>query len=126
METLYHKRALLNPFGHGRFAWMLFSHKVCRWLVPWTAVAGLAGLLILATQSAGVALIAAATLAGLAVAVVAWAVSDRVRLPAPLQLASFVVFGNLAALHASLRALHGKQDATWEPTRREPAKVVAP
>ena len=22
---------------HGRFAWMLWSHKVCRWLMPWAA-----------------------------------------------------------------------------------------
>src|SRR5207245_7881979 len=34
LATLTHKRALLNPLRYGVFAWMLFSHKVCRWLVP--------------------------------------------------------------------------------------------
>ncbi|PYO43843.1 MAG: glycosyltransferase family 2 protein, partial [Gemmatimonadetes bacterium] len=31
LATLTHKRALLNPLRYGVFAWMLFSHKVCRW-----------------------------------------------------------------------------------------------
>ena len=35
METLFFKRPLLNPFRYPLFAWMLFSHKVCRWLAPW-------------------------------------------------------------------------------------------
>ena len=34
LETLFYKRQLLNPFRYGWFAWMLFSHKLCRWLVP--------------------------------------------------------------------------------------------
>jgi cellulose synthase/poly-beta-1,6-N-acetylglucosamine synthase-like glycosyltransferase len=123
METLLHKRALLNPFRYPLFAWKLFSHKVCRWLFPWTALAGLVGLLLLATRFQSLALIAALALVFLAVTVVAWSLSDRLHLPAPLQLAVFSVFANLAVLHASLRALHGNQDATWEPTRREVIRV---
>src|SRR2546426_11098991 len=38
LRTLWHKRSLLNPRRHGLFAWMLWSHKVCRWLVPWMAL----------------------------------------------------------------------------------------
>ncbi|MFO0754204.1 MAG: glycosyltransferase family 2 protein [Thermodesulfovibrionales bacterium] len=30
MESLH----LLNPFRYGLFSWQLFSHKLCRWLVP--------------------------------------------------------------------------------------------
>lgn len=26
--------ALLNPFRYGLFSWQLFSHKLCRWMVP--------------------------------------------------------------------------------------------
>src|SRR5213078_4505938 len=44
LATLASKRGLLNPFQYGRFAWMLASHKVCRWLVPWAAVAALGAL----------------------------------------------------------------------------------
>src|SRR5690606_20548001 len=48
METLYFKRALLNPFSYGVFSWMLFSHKVSRWFAPWAALIGLGGGLLLA------------------------------------------------------------------------------
>ena len=27
--------SLLNPFKYGLFGWQLFSHKICRWLVPY-------------------------------------------------------------------------------------------
>jgi cellulose synthase/poly-beta-1,6-N-acetylglucosamine synthase-like glycosyltransferase len=123
METLYHKRALLNPFRYPLFAWKLFSHKVCRWLFPWTVLLGLAGLFLLAFRSWQLALIAAIAVGSIAISVAAWSVSDRFRLPAVLQLAAFSLFANLAVLHASLRALHGDQDATWEPTRRDTMKV---
>jgi cellulose synthase/poly-beta-1,6-N-acetylglucosamine synthase-like glycosyltransferase len=124
METLFFKRALLNPLRNPLFAWKLFSHKVCRWLFPWTAVAGFLGLIMLATRYPQLAVAAALALLLVGISVAAWALSDRFRLPAPLQLAAFTLFANLAVLHASLRALHGDQDATWEPTRRD--TVIAP
>jgi hypothetical protein len=34
ITVLMRNRQLLNPFRHGLFAWQLFSHKVCRWAVP--------------------------------------------------------------------------------------------
>src|SRR5205823_3773214 len=33
LETLWRWRQMLNPFGYGAFAFMLASHKLCRWLV---------------------------------------------------------------------------------------------
>ena len=48
LQTLLHKRNLMNPFRYGLFAWMLFSHKVCRWLVPWAGVIALVGLALMA------------------------------------------------------------------------------
>ena len=34
MTTLFAYRQLLNPFRSGWFAFVLFSHKLMRWLVP--------------------------------------------------------------------------------------------
>src|SRR5207245_2850849 len=34
LTTLWYKRSLLNPARYGLFAWLLFSHKVCRCLTP--------------------------------------------------------------------------------------------
>ena len=61
IETLSHRRYLHNPFRYGVFAWMLFSHKICRWLVPWSlTVTTLAlGFLALSNPVAGWAFVAA-------------------------------------------------------------------
>ena len=50
MQTLWFKRHLMNPFKHGWFAWMLFSHKVCRWALPWGAAAAGLALVVLAME----------------------------------------------------------------------------
>ncbi len=34
ISVLMANLSLLNPFKYGLFAWQLFSHKLCRWLVP--------------------------------------------------------------------------------------------
>ena len=118
MATLAYHRVLLDPTRHGLFAWKLLSHKVCRWLLPWGAVAGLAGLAVLGTVHAW----AAWALAGLAVPVVAgawgWAAGGDRRLPTALAVPAFALMGNVAALRASLMALRGRTNAVWEPTRR--------
>src|SRR5207245_7635393 len=44
LRTLWHKRSLLSPRRHGVFAWMLWSHKVCRWLTPWMGLIAAAAL----------------------------------------------------------------------------------
>ena len=48
IDTLMYQRRLLDPFRHGAFAWKLWSHKVCRWLVPVSGVVGLTGIALLA------------------------------------------------------------------------------
>lgn len=124
MQTLIYKRHLLNPARFGAFAWMLFSHKVCRWLAPW------AGLLVLVAVGAlsftvpwarwllgGIAVITAAAAAG-------WAWPDGRAAPRPLAVPAYLVSGNLAAVLASIGAVRGRRHATWEPTRRD--AVAAP
>lgn len=34
LSVLKRNFSILNPFRYGLFAWQLFSHKLCRWLVP--------------------------------------------------------------------------------------------
>lgn len=122
METLIHKRALLNPLRQGIFSWMLFSHKVCRWLVPWAGLLGLLGLAGLSrTRPWSLTTLAAAllvtTLAG-----VGWILDGR-HLPRSLSALSFALMGNVAALAAALRTLMGDREPTWEPTRRPPHRT---
>lgn len=119
MQTLAHKRHLLNPLRHGVFAWMLLSHKVARWLVPWTVLSGALGIAILAADhpAARVAL-ALGTVMGL-LAAAGWLWPESRGIPRVLAIPAFAVAGNLAAVHAFLRSLAHNDDPTWEPTRRD-------
>ncbi len=118
LRTLWYKRVLLNPGRYGVFAWMLWSHKLSRWLVPWMALPMVATLAWLAPQHlwAGASLIlgAVATLA----AALGWLWPDTKPLPRVIAWPAYAVSGNVAALHAWLRALGGQGTALWEPTRR--------
>ncbi|HEX4600975.1 MAG TPA: glycosyltransferase [Gemmatimonadales bacterium] len=118
LGTLVWKRTLLNPWRYGVFAWMLFSHKVCRWLVPWALLLGL-GALAAAAPAAGWA---RAALAGCgvcgALAAIGWLWPEGKRTPRLVALPAYVVAGNVAVLHAWVRVLVGARAPVWEPTRR--------
>jgi hypothetical protein len=120
METLWYKRQLLDPFRHGAFAWKLWSHKVCRWLLPWSALPAAAGLVLLATvyEWALVTTLVAAAVA--ASGAIAWVWQGRHgRLPRLLGLLAFTIVAHGAVLHATIKALRNEKAPTWEPTRRE-------
>ena len=119
MRTLAHKRHLLNPLRYGRFAWMLASHKLARWLVPWALVGGVASAFVLATAYAWAAAMAAAAVVMGGLAVVGINRPGDRRMPRVVSLPTFLVLGNLAVLAAAVRALRGTSTAVWEPTRRD-------
>lgn len=118
LETLWYKRALLNPFRYGAFSWMLFSHKVCRWLVHLTLPLALLGLALLVPRYplAAVALGLAALVSLLGQIALRWPANRQV--PLPLAVCGYVLAVNLAALLAWGKALRGEQNPIWEPTRR--------
>jgi cellulose synthase/poly-beta-1,6-N-acetylglucosamine synthase-like glycosyltransferase len=118
VETLYVHRALLDPTRYGVFAWKLFSHKVCRWLLPLSIVPGIVGLVLLAPLHvwARLSLAAAAVFALLTVIGASWP-SER-RPPRIISLLTFAFAANLAVLDGCWRVLARRQDHIWEPTRR--------
>jgi cellulose synthase/poly-beta-1,6-N-acetylglucosamine synthase-like glycosyltransferase len=118
MDTLYASRELLDPTQYGLFALKLFSHKVCRWLLPLSVIAGSAGLVLLAPSTiwARNALLAGVFLLIVALVGASWP-SNR-RMPRFISLIAFGVSANLAVLNGLWRAVGGHQDHVWEPTRR--------
>ena len=121
IATLFYKRQLLNPVRFPETAWMLASHKLARWLMPWAAVVALGALAVLAPEGrwAQAALAAAALV--LVLAALGWMWPDGRRIPRLLALPAFVVGGLVATLHAWLRVALRRHAPTWEPTRRAPA-----
>ncbi|MGD8321999.1 MAG: glycosyltransferase family 2 protein [Gemmatimonadota bacterium] len=118
METLWHKRNLLNPFRFGSFALKLLSHKICRWMLPWAGFAAWAATWILAPQHTWALVLAVGGLLIWIFAAVGWWMARLGKPDSPLTSLAFVVAGNLAAAHALLRVLHGDRLPIWEPTRR--------
>jgi glycosyltransferase involved in cell wall biosynthesis len=117
MTTLAAYRHLLNPFRFGRFAFVLWSHKVMRWLAPLFLVIALAVPLGLMHQplylaafvvQAGAYLLAAA-------AFLRWGRADR---SLAGKAALYFATVNLAALVAWVRFGSGVRQEVWTPSQR--------
>jgi len=118
LQTLWYKRALLDPARYGAFAWMLFSHKLCRWLVyPALPVAAVA-LLALSLHSAPWRVVLALAVAGTLVGSLGMRWPHSRRAPSVVTLAGFALASNLAGILAWWRVLRNQRAAVWEPTRR--------
>jgi len=117
LSTLFHFRALMNPFTYGHFALMLISHKLLRWVPYLLAPLAVLALGLLATRSS----IAAVLLAAVVVGLLAGAAVIRYGRPIafkPLALAGFAVAAFSAGFLAWCGALRGARMVTWEPTPR--------
>ena len=119
LETLWYMRALLNPVRFRWFAFKLFSHKLCRWLVSLSLPGGIIGLAMLGlSQTAFMpVLVAFAGGVGLGIAGLRWSAAGQ-QPPRVLALAGFALATNLAGVRAWYRALRGQSTPVWEPTRR--------
>ena len=118
LETLWFHRDLMNPLRFGLFSWMLVSHKLVRWAVPW-ALALAVPVWIWAETSP----IFDACWIVLGVLVTGSAVAGLLqpegrRLPRLVGWPGYFAVGQVAALHAWVKALRGELNPVWEPTRR--------
>jgi glycosyltransferase involved in cell wall biosynthesis len=116
LRSLGRNLHLLNPFRHGLSAWELFSHKLCRWLVPFAMIGALTANLPLVVNSrfyAGTLLLQA-----LYYAAALWYPATGRQPKGPLRIVSFFFLVNLSILHAWFNVLRGRGAVIWEPSRR--------
>jgi hypothetical protein len=108
----------MNPLRHGAFAFMLVSHKMCRWLPYLLAPFALAGLAIGATLSplAGGALAAALLTIVLGGIGLSWRGAHHV--PRIFAIPGFLVAAASAGMLAWWEVLRHERLPMWEPTPR--------
>lgn len=117
LHTLWYKRCLLDPGRFGHFAWALFSHKLCRWIVPLAGLVGLGALVLLARTEEWAAWLLTVGGIGLVLAAAGWLWPAR-SVPRVLALPAYLVLSNVAVLHAWWNVARGAPALLWEPTRR--------
>ncbi len=118
LETLWFKRHLLNPVRYGRFAWMLWSHKLVRWLVFLAAPVAAVAVALLAADYLAARVMLGLIVAGTLLGAVAMRAPEGRRLPRLVSLCGFVLATHLAGFLAWSKALRGELNPIWEPTRR--------
>jgi cellulose synthase/poly-beta-1,6-N-acetylglucosamine synthase-like glycosyltransferase len=117
MTTLFAHAHLLNPLRYGLFSFVLFSHKVMRWLAPFFLVLALVtplGLLDSPWYAAALAIQVVFYLGAL----VALAELPPVHGSLPGKVALYFSSVNAAILAAWFRYGYGVRQEIWTPTRR--------
>ncbi len=117
IAVLMRSLPMLNPFRYGIFAWQLFSHKLCRWLVPFAMIgAGISNILLVTHSTMYGVLLMGQTLfyaTAIAYAGFSWMPKNSL-----LRLPSFFVLVNLSILDAWMRYWRGDRVFRWEPSKR--------
>lgn len=117
ISVLMRNLPLLNVFRYGLFSWQLFSHKLCRWLVPFAMILAVCSNVILLPQGTFYlyAFILQAGFYGIGLSgICAGRLPDKRIFKIP----SFFVLANLSILHAWYRYARGERMASWNPSKR--------
>lgn len=122
---------LLDPFKYGLFSWQLFSHKLCRWLVPFAMIIAFLSNLFLITSTSTLTLFPISALAltldiyfySFLFQVVFYLMAllgiiTNLFSKNILKLPSFFVVVNLSILNAWFLYIRGKRMVSWNPSQR--------
>lgn len=117
MTAMFSNASLLNPLRYPASAFVLWSHKLMRWMGPvWLGLCFLSALMLRGEQPFAGLFYGQLSLYAIAWAALAWPTAvGRFRLP---RLAAFFVLVNAAAAKALVQWLLGMRQELWEPTQR--------
>jgi len=108
---------MLNPFRYNLFSWQLFSHKFCRWLVPFAMILAFFTNTLLIYNSTFYLYILMIQMAFYSLALG----ERQINLPARhhyLKIPSYLLLANLSILTAWYRYVRGEQFISWRPSER--------
>ena len=109
---------LLNPFRYGLFAWQIFSHKLCRWLVPFAMILALIiNLSLLAIYDPSFLYIPAFIVQIIFYAVAVLGIATRSAKPF-IKIPAFFVLVNASILTAWYYYFRGESMVMWTPSER--------
>jgi cellulose synthase/poly-beta-1,6-N-acetylglucosamine synthase-like glycosyltransferase len=109
-------RDMLNPLRYGIFAWQLWSHKICRWLVPFFMILALIsnGMLIGRPRYLALFIIQM----GLYAMACCGMWTSRFMGSRMLTIPAFLVLANLSIVSAWYRYASGQRVVSWTPSER--------
>lgn len=116
ITALFGNAGLLNPFGYPAFSFILWSHKLMRWLAPLPMLGCLVAAFLLRDDPLymflliGQLVLYAAAIGGL--------LSPQLSQLTIVRLSAFFVLVNAAALKALALWLAGQRLEVWQPTQR--------
>jgi len=118
LAAIFHKKPLMNPLKYGVFSFILLSHKLARWSVPFFLILLLVsnfflldGLFYLIFLFLQVAFYMLAIIAGYVSSAVAKSIFGKIAL--------YFSMVNVAIFIAWIRYFSGFRQEVWEPTKRE-------
>lgn len=118
IHVLMRHLSFLNPIHYGMFSWQLFSHKLCRWLVPFAMIIAFISNMLLVRYSTLYSIVFVLQTLFYAAAIIGIQFKDTlswsiVKIPA------FFVLVNVSIVDAWYRYLiKGEQIVRWEPSAR--------
>jgi glycosyltransferase involved in cell wall biosynthesis len=109
--------SLLNPFQYGLFSWQIFSHKLCRWLVPFAMILALLSNILLINRSSFYLYLFLFQFLFYLMALSGMATNFSSK-KLIFKIPSFLVLINLSILKAWYRYIKGERLIAWEPSKR--------
>jgi cellulose synthase/poly-beta-1,6-N-acetylglucosamine synthase-like glycosyltransferase len=117
LEVLFRFARVLNPYRYGFYSLQMFSHKLCRWLVPLFLVTAVAGNALLWTEGVIYQFALLAQLALYAMAAMAYRIR-HLREVTIFKIPFFFAMFNLSILVAWYKYLTGQEYIVWDATKR--------
>lgn len=117
LTAFFSEISVLNPLEYRAFSWQIFSHKLCRWLVPPAFIIAFIGSYLLSLGS-GFFFLCFLGLFGLSLAALVGYVHPHQRQNKGVKVALYFMIANVAILRAWVRYLSGERTVRWVPSEK--------